>query len=474
MTTLLVVAPEEMRGLAHKVAHVLSRSGAVSVTVWDEKDYKHNQTRVTSTQPLLFLGPTEAALQIVEVMEPAFACYGLQAYAEGPRAALLVEEELWQLRERAERDGFRPGSIAEDLAIAWTLLEPRLVSGPYHAGLSRGGKFDGLDGTVPYEQLRDTAYWYGVARLVADHPVSVSSTPAEPTADGPGPPAVVSRDQVAQSLEAIAQISDESDKFEELRRVSWAAGLHGLAGAVTAVIHQTVRDAENEDPESTQYLRDAAAWPLAELAMGLAESGDLDSALAVAEQVTLDALVGDPLEAIAIGLGESGEFDRGLEVAGRIPDKDQREIAIGDIAEELARAGDDHRSIQLAKGISNHALRCLTLADISFTVASRGNTNAALGLLDGRDDPFLHAYGLGQVGAGIAVSGDLGRALSILEGLTDKQRDTSLQIVARAVADEGKDPQAAIGIAQKIIDPALRRETEQQIAGTSLTPAIQG
>jgi tetratricopeptide (TPR) repeat protein len=83
------------------------------------------------------------------------------------------------------------------------------------------------------------------------------------------------------------------------------------------------------------------------------------------------------LACIAKAMAEAGQFDRALQVAQKIEDERFRFAALSDIAKVMAEARQFDRALQVAQKIGDASARSLALAEIAKAMAEAGQTEWA-------------------------------------------------------------------------------------------------
>ena len=203
-------------------------------------------------------------------------------------------------------------------------------------------------------------------------------------------------DRPARTVAALGQLATRLRKAGAVP----AADLL-LEEALEFVTHRPMSDADRQNS-------------LSEVAVAVAEGGDLNRARHLIENVDADALRRPVLLAAAGVLARGGDGGEALQAAAEIRDARYRSVALSEVAIALVNSG----ATEEAREITNRALRDITVIDERFTYAKGYATSRAaaalieLGALSSAFDaartigePALRAKALWRVAAAQARDG---------------------------------------------------------------------
>ncbi len=122
--------------------------------------------------------------------------------------------------------------------------------------------------------------------------------------------------------------------------------------------------------------------PFFDIAVKLAEVGEFDRALQVAQSIRDEFEKSQALAEIAFKYAGAGEFDRGLQVGETIADKDVKNQVPVAIAVKLSEVGEFDRAWQLAGAIPDNSYKVLALINISDRALQAGKIDLALQILN--------------------------------------------------------------------------------------------
>jgi tetratricopeptide (TPR) repeat protein len=217
-----------------------------------------------------------------------------------------------------------------------------------------------------------------------------------------------------------------------------SSGVSEVTGSIPTVIskpptfpkHEEERfeHAYQEALQIAQKIEDGwgRSWALREIAIAVAEAGQFDRALQIAQKI-------DELDrsSVLVGvLAKAGQFDRALQIAQKIEDASGRSWALSDIAIVLAKAGQFDRALQIAQKIEDESIRSWALVGV---LAKAGQFDRALQIAQEETENELdHSLALKYIAAALAEAGQLDRALEVAE--TIDHPIARLQALAAIVA----------------------------------------
>jgi serine protease Do len=214
-----------------------------------------------------------------------------------------------------------------------------------------------------------------------------------------------------------------------------------------------------EDHEALRSLR------LKDIAVAMAEAGQFDRALQVAQKIENELDRSWALSEIAVAMAEAGQFDRALQVAQKIENASARSWALGGIAEALAQAGQFYRALQIAQKIKGARSLSSALAEIAAAMAKAGQMKEAaqtfqlaLQVAQKIEDALDHSWALREIAVAMAKAGQFDRALQVAQKLEDAlilNRSWALMNIAEAMAEAGQFDRA-VDVAE-MIDDLIKR-----------------
>jgi serine protease Do len=191
------------------------------------------------------------------------------------------------------------------------------------------------------------------------------------------------------------------------------------------------------------------------------------------------------LMSVAESLAEAGQFDRALQVAQQIGDAWNRSFALKDIAEAMVKAGQTgwaneafQLALQAAQKIEDASDRSQALREIAEAIAKAGQFDLALQIAQKIEDALVRSLALKDIAEAMAEVGQTKRAnqvfqfaLQAAQKIGDASaRSFALSVIAEAMAKAGQMEEAdqtfrlAFQIAQKIKDPLARSFALKDIA----------
>jgi tetratricopeptide (TPR) repeat protein len=238
-----------------------------------------------------------------------------------------------------------------------------------------------------------------------------------------------------------------------------SSGVSEVTGSIPTVIskpptfpkHEEERfeHAYQEALQIAQKIEDGwgRSWALREIAIAVAEAGQFDRALQIAQKI-------DELDrsSVLVGvLAKAGQFDRALQIAQKIEDASGRSWALSDIAIVLAKAGQFDRALQIAQKIEDESIRSWALVGV---LAKAGQFDRALQIAQKIEDESIRSWALVGV---LAKAGQFDRALQIAQEETENELDHSLALkyIAAALAEAGQLDRA-LEVAETIDHPIAR------------------
>ncbi len=188
MTTILVVPAAELEKQGRQLAHAISQVDGQKAAMWTAAHYLNNEPQISGSQPVIFLGPTQPAQDLAEVMPVGFEAKGVSCHVEGHRAVILATlpetQDPQELRafqgelegatravlDKAAHDVAKP-TVAAGAAAALAVMLPLTPTMIVALGLPAAA--------VWYKRLKDlkaarrrvtqAQYRYGIALFTADH-----------------------------------------------------------------------------------------------------------------------------------------------------------------------------------------------------------------------------------------------------------------------------------------------------------------
>jgi len=217
---------------------------------------------------------------------------------------------------------------------------------------------------------------------------------------------------------------------------------------------------------------------LSGIAKAMAEAGQIDRALQIAQKIEFALDRSLALWGIAFAMAGAGQFDRALQVAQKIENASVRSWALSDIAEAMAKAGQFDRALQTAQKIEDASDRFLVLKDIAIAMARAGQFDLALQAAQKIEYASERSEVLGGIALVMAKAGQTERAnktfqlaLQTAQKIEDAwARSGALREIAIAMAVAGQTKRAnetfqlALQAAQKIKDAWERSEALRDIA----------
>lgn len=221
---------------------------------------------------------------------------------------------------------------------------------------------------------------------------------------------------------------------------------------------------------------------LTEIATALAEAGEVESALEIADNLAEWYLRAAALKRIAKALVGTGEIKQALEViqnnavieelAQKVDHPGlsyiifERATTLKTISIALADMGDLKQALQIAKTIKNESSKALALQNIASHLADAGEFKQAFRVTDLITFELVRSETLGSIALAIAKAGDIKRALEIVEQIEDASivdRSDALEQIAYHFAEKN-DSLQAIKMALEIEIVRDRAETLLGIA----------
>jgi len=219
-----------------------------------------------------------------------------------------------------------------------------------------------------------------------------------------------------------------------------------------ALAHMRIGDVDDALAAAEQIgdpsLRDGA---LASIALMQRDRLDFSGALEAAQRIRDRERRGTTLRQIASHQARLGALEKALSVARRIEDARAHQLALGDVAAAEAREGDIVDAHSLAARIRDPLLRARAYVRVAAARAETGDIAGALESADLVEDPLLHVEALVAVAAARARRGDreggrraFERALSLAREsrASNERRLTTLVEIARLQIDAGEQLQA--------------------------------
>jgi serine protease Do len=226
-----------------------------------------------------------------------------------------------------------------------------------------------------------------------------------------------------------------------------SSGVSEVTGSIPTVIskpptfpkHEEERfeHAYQEALQFAQKIEDGwgRSWALGEIAEAVAEAGQFDRALQIAQKIK------DELDhsSVLVGvLAKAGQFDRALQIAQKIEDESARSWALSDIAIVLAKAGQFDRALQIAQKIEDGSVRSWALVGV---LAKAGQFDRALQIAQETENELDHSLALKYIAAAMAEAGQLDRALEVAETIDHpivRLQALAAIVAAKREAEKGK------------------------------------
>jgi tetratricopeptide (TPR) repeat protein len=194
--------------------------------------------------------------------------------------------------------------------------------------------------------------------------------------------------QIAQAMTHIGRSDDALEVAIDVRDISHSVISSDAKASLFCQLSQVASSLGNPDLASNalKYANKASAGiydfarrsrSLVEIVAALADTGRIQRALDLTEQITEQEYKGRALAYIAGKLADTGEHRKAEELARAIVAPNWRAQSLADLAIAVARAGDISRAIILARSIEEPSVRAQALAEIAVTVSCAGQRSHA-------------------------------------------------------------------------------------------------
>jgi tetratricopeptide (TPR) repeat protein len=275
----------------------------------------------------------------------------------------------------------------------------------------------------------------------------------------------------AHALIRLAEVSAQAGQFDQALAVTegledkWARA-RALCNVAQALVQggekQKAVDAANWALAAAEGIR-VELYLLIQLAEVLAQAGQFDQALAVAEGIGDEEARAAALSGVAQALARVGERQRAAEVASQalavtegLEDKWARAYVLGEVAQALVQGGEKQKAVDAAnwalaaaEGIEVEPYLLIQLAEV---LAQAGQFDQALAVAEGIETADERGVALSKVPEVLAQAGQFDQALAVAEGIGDEEaRSVALSKVSETIEDEWHKVHMLSGMNQLLI-----------------------